>query len=379
MNFQECKISVIVPVYKVRDYIDRCIKSLVVQSLRDIEVICVCDKEDSSFDRLVQYSVIDNRIKVIERANQGVSSARNRGLDVAIGEYIAFVDADDWIERYTLKCLYHVAEKYCADIVCFGMYPTQEPSLEQRCMFGYFTKRNVIFRNAGCMKALFYEHGSRPYIGNKIYSRRFLKNNRLKFSEFLSIGEDQLFQFEAFYKAKCVCYLREKFYHYEIGRRDSAMSLCSQTRSIEHQNILLLSEIIRHKNSVVKEDFDMDYLWFVLQDYGIAEIANPISERRALILSFLETIEVAGLIEQLPRMYAIVLNLLYETYDVDSKDIRDLLPSKQVDEYRRRIIERYANRIWEPHFIRRMHEAITFSEIRHIYTRMKNWIVRDEI
>lgn len=95
----EIVVSVIVPVYKVEKFLNRCVSSIVSQSYRNLEIILVDDgSPDSCPDLCNQWSAKDKRIRVIHQTNRGLSAARNAGLDVATGHYIAFVDSDDWIE-----------------------------------------------------------------------------------------------------------------------------------------------------------------------------------------------------------------------------------------------------------------------------------------
>lgn len=112
------KISVIIPVYNVENYLERCIKSVISQTFKDLEIILV---DDGSTDRSGQlcdkFAKDDSRIKVIHKKNGGLSSARNSGIDIAIGEYITFVDSDDWILPDAYEYLLNVIEKTNADIV----------------------------------------------------------------------------------------------------------------------------------------------------------------------------------------------------------------------------------------------------------------------
>ena len=115
------KVSVIVPVYNVAKYLRQCMDSLVGQTLRDIEVICVDDgSTDGSGAILDEYVVKDPRVKVIHQANAGAGAARNIGLDVAAGEYLFFCDPDDWCRRGMLKAMYARAGRTQADVVVAG-------------------------------------------------------------------------------------------------------------------------------------------------------------------------------------------------------------------------------------------------------------------
>ena len=115
------KVSVIVPVYNNEEYLDKCLSSLTEQSLDDIEIICVNDgSSDSSLDILNRYEQKDNRIVVLSQENQGAGASRNNGIDIANGEYISFVDADDWLEENALKKLYENAVRNNSDVVLFN-------------------------------------------------------------------------------------------------------------------------------------------------------------------------------------------------------------------------------------------------------------------
>ena len=101
---ESVKYSIIVPVYNAEQFLERCIKSLIGQTYKNFEVIFINDgSSDTSGDILKKYCTSDKRLKLIERTNQGVSSARNEGIERAIGEYVIFVDADDYVEKNLLE------------------------------------------------------------------------------------------------------------------------------------------------------------------------------------------------------------------------------------------------------------------------------------
>lgn len=111
-------ISVIIPVYNVESYLERCLQSVINQTLKGIEIICVNDgSTDGSLEILKKYAP---QITVINKENGGLSDARNKGLEYAHAPYIAFVDSDDWIEKSTFEKSYNAIEKYKPDFVCFG-------------------------------------------------------------------------------------------------------------------------------------------------------------------------------------------------------------------------------------------------------------------
>ena len=119
----QSKISVIVPVYNAEQYLRECLESLVNQTLEDLEIICVNDgSTDSSPKILEEYASKDSRIKIFHQENQGVSAARNLGISKVQGEYLVFVDSDDWIELNALEILYKTIDKRKSDILLFSNY-----------------------------------------------------------------------------------------------------------------------------------------------------------------------------------------------------------------------------------------------------------------
>lgn len=120
-------ISVIVPVYNVEQYLPRCIDSLLAQTYRNLEVILVNDgSKDNSGSICDEYAGKDTRIRVIHKENAGLSSARNAGIDVASGEYLTFVDSDDWIEPDAYEHMLGLAREYDVKLVCAGRYDVDE-------------------------------------------------------------------------------------------------------------------------------------------------------------------------------------------------------------------------------------------------------------
>mgnify|MGYP000887261946 FL=1 len=106
------KISIIVPCYNTKLYIEQCLNSLINQTLKEIEIICIDgSSDDGSFEVLREYETKDSRINVYSKQNEGVSLSRNFGMDRAQGKYLMFVDADDWIDKNTCEIAYEKAEK----------------------------------------------------------------------------------------------------------------------------------------------------------------------------------------------------------------------------------------------------------------------------
>ena len=124
------KISAILPVYNVEQYIKDCLDSIINQTMDDIEIICVNDGSlDNSLQVLEKYAQKDARIKIISQENQGQGIARNNGLKIANGEYITFIDPDDWVDVDMFEKMYKSAKKFDSDYVfCLSLIHISEPT-----------------------------------------------------------------------------------------------------------------------------------------------------------------------------------------------------------------------------------------------------------
>lgn len=123
MDMQQPLISVIVPIYNVEKYVRKCLDSLVAQTLREIEVICIDDgSTDRSGEIADEIARDDARFRVIHTENRGLSAARNRGIDEARSQWLMFVDSDDWVSPEFCRVPYEAAIEYGADLVIFGAY-----------------------------------------------------------------------------------------------------------------------------------------------------------------------------------------------------------------------------------------------------------------
>ena len=189
------KISIIVPIYNVEEYLRRCLDSLLTQSLTDIEVIAINDgSPDSSLQILKDYALKDNRLKIIDQSNSGVSSARNAGIEAATGEYIGFVDPDDWIDKEMYKIMYQTAVTEQADIVMcsyireFGSHSKEKEFHlpEKVCYYDDEVKTNIMRRLVGPLND---EVGNPEMLDawgtvwSKLYKVDLIKENGIKFTD----------------------------------------------------------------------------------------------------------------------------------------------------------------------------------------------------
>ena len=157
------KVSVIIPIYNSEKYLEKCLKSLQNQTLKEIEIICINDgSNDSSLDIIKKFTVNDKRFLVLDEKNYGQSHARNQGLKVASGDYIGFLDADDWAENNMFEALYNTATKLDSDIVMSSIIThdyinnrvtCEDPYLSLKCFDESFDNRNFYWND--CKDFLF--------------------------------------------------------------------------------------------------------------------------------------------------------------------------------------------------------------------------------
>lgn len=255
------EFSIIVPIYKTEAYLDRCISSILQQSFQDYEVILIDDgSPDRCPDICDYYKELDTRVKVIHKQNGGVSSARNAGLAIAEGEYIWFIDSDDYIGVDSLQRLYEIENKHRADLYVFSNYHINEEfSGEINNFFEkyYFT----------------YILGFGPC--NKLYKRKIIQMNEIQFDIQETIGEDLLFNicyYKCLFERKGKIYFCQDqgFYTY-VDREDSAMHTSSKIR-LKCQ--LRLFDKLNLKMSDALTENSITYLFYLHLIAGIGQAAQ---------------------------------------------------------------------------------------------------------
>ena len=218
-------VSVIIPVYNVEKYLEKCLDSVLSQTFKNLEIILVDDGSTDGSSKIIDtYSLKDSRIKVIHKENGGVSSARNKGLEVATGEYVCFIDSDDIIEENFIEELFNELISSNSDIsmcpirwIDETVYKVSELENEK-----VFETKDLLkhFFVEGVLKELLYA----PW--NKLFNRSILKDSY--FNTNYALGEDILFVFEVLLKSNKLCFTNKTSYGY-IQRYTSAM----HTKSIE--------------------------------------------------------------------------------------------------------------------------------------------------
>ena len=221
------KVSVVIPVYNVEPFIGACIESVCKQTVKDIEIILVNDgSTDNGAAVCEDWCRKDSRVRLINQANQGVSVARNRGIQESSGEWIAFIDSDDWIEPNYLEVLVETAEENKADIGICGFYFDYPDEVVAR---GHFEKDmlfkgrdevsqiqiQILAKNMSKVKNNSGDRIGAPWC--KVFRASFIKDNKLEFIPNLKRSQDVVFNLYALEKAETVAYKNLPLYHYRIN------------------------------------------------------------------------------------------------------------------------------------------------------------------
>lgn len=242
-------ISIIIPVYKVENYLKRCVESARKQTLSDLEIILIDDGSPDKCPKICDdYLHEDSRIKVVHKPNGGLASARNAGLRLATGKYIFFLDSDDWLEKDGMEVLYNVAERYQVDFVKYRAIRTGWPGLPENapCMVeqirelseGLYDKKRIIREVYPRLLATSQlTMGAVVGAWGALYRMDFLCKNRLIFYEDVKFSEDLIFSANVVRAAKSFYFIdKPGVYHYfynpnsisksfRAGRWDSCKSL----------------------------------------------------------------------------------------------------------------------------------------------------------
>jgi glycosyltransferase involved in cell wall biosynthesis len=224
------KVSIIIPIFNVEKFLECCIRSVVNQTLKDIEIICVNDgSTDGSLAILEKFAANDSRIIVINQENKGQGAARNRGMDIARGEYIGFVDGDDWIDLNYFEQLYNSAKKYDASMSACSIV-RKYPSSRTRIKLDI--KEEKLYVSA-LDKFQITETPRKCYIYNKIYRRSELIRHKIRFPEGVSF-EDIAFSIRAVYFLGNLITVPGIVYYYRVNYQ----STTRQMTNLKQQDLL---------------------------------------------------------------------------------------------------------------------------------------------
>ncbi len=223
MDKEHPLVSVIIPIYNASQYLGKCLDSILHQSYRNTEILCVDDgSQDTSVLILQKYASLDNRIRIIEKENGGVVSARKKGIMEASGDYVFYVDADDWIDPNMLAEMVNAALENEAEIVtsgCVHEYDNHTTINSERFDPGRYSGeslRNNFLSNM-VSTDVFFSQNVRVSLWGKLYRKGFLEPFQLQIDNSLRTGEDVAVVYPCYLNAKCVYVMGKNYYHYRIN------------------------------------------------------------------------------------------------------------------------------------------------------------------
>lgn len=291
------KVSIIVPVYNTERYLARCISSLQAQTLQDIEILLIDDGSKEECAALCdQFAQEDTRIKVLHKQNGGLGFARNSGLDLATGEYVGFVDSDDYIEPAMYQDLYAAAMDHDADLVvsgiCFvgGNMFGKEDEYVRKTVFPSLTLFDEVNRKQlllGVVGALPHEADDCRYgasVCKNLFRRSMIEEHGLRFlSERQFLSEDTLFMVDVIKSLKRAVGLPEAYYCY--CRNGDSLSKAYNSQRFE-KSMVFLSELERRiSDTVCREEYQL-YLDRLTQGFGRVLCSQEIMHAREANIPF---------------------------------------------------------------------------------------------
>lgn len=314
---EDIKISVVIPVYGVEKYIRQCLESIINQTYKNLEIIVVNDGTKDNSIKIVEEYLSDERIKITNQENSGVSVARNKGIEEARGEYIAIIDSDDWIELNTFEELMKLIENK-EDIIVFDFYKFDEVTQKIK------KKTTTIeeFKNdiPEDKKYLISMYGSESC--NKLYRREFLEKFNIKYEKMLY--EDVFWKIETFLQAEKIKIIDKRYYYYRNGRVNSAMWKTAQKKNDEiyikkqkeaYKKIIELLENFLEKNT---DKFDEGKKLLI-------EIEKKVWEEK-----YYHQIEVKELLEKIKKYFS-KKDISKGEKKIISKSLRKVLVEKTLE------------------------------------------------
>lgn len=257
------QISIIIPVYNSEKYLRKCFDSITKQTFSDFEVIVINDgSKDNSGEICDHYAKIDSRFKIIHKKNEGVSIARNTGIEHASGEYITFIDSDDWIDDDYLQMMMSVAITDC-DLVVSGVI--NEYINGDTSKLG-ISRNSFSSNNAKLLHQLI---KSRLYFGpyNKLFKYNIIKQHNILFPHDISYGEDRIFNYAYMHYVDTIQTISYAGYHY-LRLTEGTLSTIPRKNmfELEYSQWKMLNDVYRTKgvfNEEVQQDQYTDLFWII--------------------------------------------------------------------------------------------------------------------
>lgn len=262
---EQIKVSIVIPIYNAEKYLYECLKSVKQQTYTNIEVLMINDGSTDNSENICKDFLKDKRFKLINKKNGGVSSARNIGIEKCNGDYILFVDADDWCKKDLLQQTMEYNNTY--EMICFSYFKAyKDINIKEELK---------VERNSDIKKEILINKTIGGYLWNKVFKVQIIKEHNIKFNENISYCEDLLFIKQYIEYVKKVKYLNIPLYYYRI-RKGSVSNNFYSSKSISILNAceLLINEY--KDNKLFIENFMFSYILnyyklkkFIPSDYKI--------------------------------------------------------------------------------------------------------------
>lgn len=284
-NSDKIKVSIIIPIYNARQYLEKCLDSVINQTLKDIEIILIDDgSTDSSLKICQEYAQKDNRITILAQKNQGAGAARNKGLKLAHGQYLSFLDADDIFDSNMLELMYKTAESQKTDIVICDVFhfnnktnkieyfeeTIKKDYIPQKNTFNYKDFPNYIFN---CFQ---------NWTWNKLFNAKFIQNNNIKFQE-IKRTNDLYFTCCALILADKISYIDKRLVYYRYGTDNNAQSTNYVAPTDFAKAFIHLKDFLEKKQ--IYETVKPSYINWALSGclYNIYSLRNNPKEQKKLL------------------------------------------------------------------------------------------------
>ena len=300
---EENLISVIIPIYNVEKYISRCLDSVINQTYKKIEIICVDDgSPDNSIKILKEYEKKDSRIKIIRQENGGLSSARNIGIKDSRGEYIFFLDSDDWLPLNSLELLYEDILLNKSDISVGNLikvYPKKNKEI------GLKNLKKIDYSLKNYLEYSINKKNFTANVVNKLYKTKIIVENKILFKEKI-LYEDFLFTVQYFIYCKKISVIKEAVYYYFLEREDSIVNTVN-IRDLEvFLNIIEIEKFLINNNQ--KEILNLKYFQNYIFEWLLSATVSKLFKN--------------GDIEIVEKIYEIIKNnqIFKKYYDLYQKN-----------------------------------------------------------
>lgn len=255
------QISVLVPIFRIEKYLPKCIDSILDQSFKDFELILVNDGSPDGCPEICDtYAKKDPRVRVVHKENGGLLSARKAGLEHARGKYIAFVDGDDWVDKFYLDVLYKLAEANSSDLVVTGHFREFDGKIEtikpkSTGIYDHDQLQNSILPNA-IYNGHFCEHGISTFVWNKLYKRELLNKVLYDVPNEIIMGEDAAITYAYLSISKSLTVSRIPLYYYR-QRHDSIVKSIENPQ-MEYYRLGLLMNFLKSKLQGVLDEENLN-------------------------------------------------------------------------------------------------------------------------